>query len=85
MFSKWSGNKYDYITHPNRTDLNDGQLNLTAFSAGMDEGIRVWDLSLQTCVSTWRVPRPYEGMKIKGLLGLSEAQLMTLIALGAVE
>jgi hypothetical protein len=73
------------LTPPNRTHPNDGKLNLTAFSAVMDEGIRVWDLSLQTCVSTWRVPCPYKDMKIKGLQGLSETQLMTLIVLGAVE
>jgi hypothetical protein len=58
-------------------------VKLTAFSGGLDESIKVWNLRSQTCASTWRVPRPYEGMKIKGIQGLSEAQLMTLIALGA--
>ncbi len=65
--------------------LNTPSTMPTAFSGGLDESIKIWDLSSQTCVSTWRVPRPYEGMRIKGLQGLSEAQLMTLIALGAVE
>lgn len=58
---------------------------VTVFSGGQDETIKIWDLLSQTCVSTLRVPRPYEGMKIKGIQGLSEAQRMTLIALGAVE
>ncbi len=66
--------------------LNDNDsTTLTLFSGGWDESIKVWDLSLQTCLSTWKVPRPYERMKIKGIQGLSEAQLMTLIALGAME
>jgi WD40 repeat protein len=66
--------------------FNDAESStLTAFSGGLDESIKVWDLSLPTCLSTWRVPRPYEGMKIRGIQGLSEAQLMTLIALGAVD
>lgn len=70
----------------NTTPLNGApSTTLAAFSGGLDESIKVWDLPSQTCVSTWRVPRPYEGMKIKGLQGLSEAQLVTLIALGAVE
>jgi WD40 repeat protein len=58
---------------------------LVALSAGQDESIRVWDLTSQTCRATLRLPRPYEGMKIKGLKGLSEAQLTTLMALGAVS
>ncbi|MCG9891117.1 MAG: WD40 repeat domain-containing protein [Thermosynechococcaceae cyanobacterium MS004] len=58
---------------------------LMAFSGGLDESIKVWDLTSQACKSTWRVPRPYEGMKVSGVQGLSEAQLMTLIALGSVE
>lgn len=58
---------------------------LMAFSAGLDESIKIWDLASQTCLSTWRVPRPYEGMNITGLQGVSEAQLMTLTALGAVK
>jgi WD40 repeat protein len=64
---------------------NAASSTLTAFSGGLDESIKVWDFLSETCVSTWRVPRLYEGMKIKGLQGLSEAQLMTLIVLGAVE
>ncbi len=67
------------------TSNDTASATLVAFSGGLDESIKVWDLESQTCISTWRVPRPYEGMKIKGLQGLSEAQLMTLIALGSVE
>jgi WD40 repeat protein len=61
----------------------DSTPTLTAFSGGLDESIKVWDLRSQTCVATWKVPRPYEGMKIQDIQGVSEAQLMTLVALGA--
>lgn len=58
---------------------------LVAFSGSFDESIKLWDLHAQKCWQTWRVPRPYEGMKIQGIQGLSEAQWMTLKALGAVQ
>jgi len=37
------------------------------------------------CLKTLRVPRPYEGMNITGVTGLTEAQKSTLKMLGAVE
>ncbi|RCJ37914.1 hypothetical protein A6770_14080 [Nostoc minutum NIES-26] len=57
---------------------------LTAFSGSLDETIKVWDLQTNKCYQTWRAPRPYEGMKLEGIQGLTEAQLATLHALGAV-
>lgn len=58
---------------------------LVAFSGSFDESIKLWDLHAQECWQTWRVSRPYEGMKIQGIQGLSQAQWMTLKALGAVD
>jgi WD40 repeat protein len=37
------------------------------------------------CIKTLRVPRPYEGMNITSVTGLTEAQKTTLKMLGAVE
>jgi hypothetical protein len=36
-------------------------------------------------VQTLRVKRPYEGMRIAGVTGLTEAQKSTLKALGAID
>jgi WD40 repeat protein len=57
---------------------------LTTFSGSLDESIKLWDLQANKCWPTLRVPRPYEGMKIEGIQGLTEAQWATLKALGAV-
>ncbi len=54
-------------------------------SCGDDETIRLWDLATATCVRLLRPDRPYEGMNITGITGISEAQRATLKALGAVE
>ncbi|MHC5849487.1 WD40 domain-containing protein [Nostoc sp.] len=56
---------------------------LTAFSGSLDETLKVWDLETGKCEQTWRAPRPYEGMKLEEIQGLTEAQLATLQALGA--
>lgn len=56
---------------------------LTAFSGSFDESIKLWDLQANKCWQTLRAPRPYEGMKIKAVDGLTEAQSATLCALGA--
>ncbi len=54
-------------------------------SGSQDETIRLWDLNTGECLKILRVARPYEGMNITGVTGLTEAQLSTLKALGAVE
>jgi WD40 repeat protein len=53
-------------------------------SAGEDETIRFWDTRLGECLKILRVDRPYEGMNIKGVTGLTTAQKATLKALGAI-
>ncbi|WP_017297562.1 NB-ARC domain-containing protein [Nodosilinea nodulosa] len=60
-------------------------------SCSQDETIQVWDKLITPdgfiyChQQTLRVPRPYEGMLISGVTGLTEAQKAALITLGAAE
>jgi WD40 repeat protein len=53
-------------------------------SAGDDGTIRLWDLATGNNISTRRAPRPYEGMNITELSGLTKAQIETLKTLGAI-
>jgi len=57
----------------------------TLISGSFDETIKFWDSQTGECLSTLRTPRPYDGMNIKGVRGLTETQRLTLKALGAVE
>jgi WD40 repeat protein len=59
-------------------------LKLIAFTGGLDETVKVWDLTTSKCLDTWTIRRPYEGMKIDKMQGLTNAQQATLQALGAV-
>lgn len=54
-------------------------------SSSLDEVIKRWDLETGECVLNMRSPRPYEGMNITQIKGLTPAQISTLKALGAVE
>jgi WD40 repeat protein len=60
----------------------DGQ---TLASGSEDETIRLWRVNTGECFMTLRSARPYEGMNITDVTGLTEAQKATLRALGAVE
>ncbi len=53
-------------------------------SASEDETIKIWDLADGRIVSTRRACRPYEGMNISGVEGLTKAQLDGLKILGAM-
>jgi WD40 repeat protein len=53
-------------------------------SASEDETIKLWDATTGLCVRTLRNERPYEGMQITGVQGLTVAQQVTLLALGAI-
>ncbi|ODH02904.1 hypothetical protein A4S05_21835 [Nostoc sp. KVJ20] len=53
-------------------------------SSSTDETIRVWDIA-RNCWQILRSDRPYEGMNITGITGITEAQKATLTALGAIE
>ncbi|WP_019506832.1 NB-ARC domain-containing protein [Pleurocapsa sp. PCC 7319] len=59
----------------------DGQ---TLASSSSDETIKLWDLHTDSCLRTLKADRPYEGMNITGVTGLTEAQQLTLCALGAI-
>ncbi|NEO87245.1 MAG: WD40 repeat domain-containing protein, partial [Spirulina sp. SIO3F2] len=53
-------------------------------SSSHDGTIRLWDLAAQTCLGVMQSPRPYEGLKIEGLTGVTAEQIQALKLLGAV-
>lgn len=52
-------------------------------SSSLDGTIRVWQPETGMCLKALRIPRPYEGMNISNLSGMTEAQRATLRVLGA--
>ena len=60
----------------------DGQI---LASGSADETIKLWDVNTGECLKILRADRPYEGMNITGVTGLTEAQRATLYTLGAIE
>jgi WD40 repeat protein/transcriptional regulator with XRE-family HTH domain len=54
-------------------------------SCGNDGTIRLWDLESGHALSTLRRDRPYERLTITGIQGLTQAEIATLRALGAVQ
>lgn len=54
-------------------------------SASHDEAVRVWDVGSGRCLKVLRAPRPYEGMNIQDVSGLTDAQKLSLQALGAAQ
>ena len=57
----------------------------TLASGSQDETIKLWELKTGHCLKTLIAKRPYEGMNLTDVRGLTEAQKATLKALGAVE
>ena len=54
-------------------------------SGSADESIRLWEVQTGKCLQTLKSERPYEGMDITDVTGLTTAQKVTLKALGAIE
>jgi WD40 repeat protein len=54
-------------------------------SGSYDGTVRVWDIESGNCMQILRSERPYEGMNIKGVSGLTEHEKNTLKILGALE
>ncbi|MEM7061692.1 MAG: NACHT domain-containing protein [Cyanobacteria bacterium P01_B01_bin.77] len=54
-------------------------------SCSEDETIRLWNFETGECLKILRPQRPYEGMNIADVVGLTSAQRRTLMALGAVD
>ncbi|WP_026735542.1 NB-ARC domain-containing protein [Fischerella sp. PCC 9605] len=54
-------------------------------SSSEDQTIRLWDVETGECVKVLRSQRPYEGMNIAGVNGLTKSQRLTLLALGAID
>ncbi|GAB4365842.1 MAG: NB-ARC domain-containing protein [Elainellaceae cyanobacterium] len=57
----------------------------TLVSASLDDEIRLWDVTTGECLQVIKSDRPYEGMNITNITGLTEAQKETLRGLGAIE
>jgi hypothetical protein len=60
----------------------DGQ---TLASGSQDETVKIWNVKTGECLKTLVAARPYEGMNITGVTGLTEATIAMLKTLGAVE
>jgi WD40 repeat protein len=54
-------------------------------SGGYDGTVRLWEVPSGACLRTLQNERRYERMDITGLTGVTKAQRMTLLALGAAE
>ncbi|MBD2532757.1 hypothetical protein H6G97_25510 [Nostoc flagelliforme FACHB-838] len=53
-------------------------------SGSQDDTIKIWDINTSECIKTLRSQRPYEGINITAITGITEAQKGSLKALGAV-
>jgi hypothetical protein len=72
--------------------LNQTRCGRLLVSASHDETIRQWDVDAglagagaAACLAVITAPGPYQGMKITGVTGISQAQKAALVALGAVD
>ncbi len=57
----------------------------TLVSSSEDETIKLWDVKTGESLKTLRSSRPYEGMNISSVIGLTEAEKFALKYLGAIE
>ena len=54
-------------------------------TASEDATIKLWQTQNGKCLNTLKMTRPYEGLNITGITGLTIAQQSTLTAMGAIE
>jgi len=54
-------------------------------SGSHDWAIKIWDVVTGECCNTLRTDKPYDGMNITGVKGITTEMIATLKALGAVE
>jgi WD40 repeat protein/DNA-binding SARP family transcriptional activator len=54
-------------------------------TSGWDSAIWLWNAETGACLNRLRSPGPYTGMNITGVTGITEAQKVALMALGAYE
>ncbi|WP_295616490.1 NB-ARC domain-containing protein [Chamaesiphon sp. GL140_3_metabinner_50] len=54
-------------------------------SGSADTTIALWDVATGSRVNTLRIDRPYEGMNVAGVTGLTDGSISTLKCLGAIE
>ncbi|MEG3862694.1 eIF2A-related protein [Microcoleus sp. herbarium12] len=72
--------------HTSRINSVTFSSNETIIAACFRDGtIRLWDIETGECIKILKSDRPYEGMNIAGVMGLTEVEKATLKALGAVE
>ena len=88
----WDLNTNTYLKNLER-DLGIGYMGDVIFSAdgqilanGGEDGVnRLWDMQSGKSLKSLKIPKPYEGMNITKVKGLTDAQKSTLKALGASE
>lgn len=54
-------------------------------SGSHDQAIRIWDATTGECLQILRTDKPYDGLNITGVTGITPAQRATLKALGAID
>ncbi|MEH2284097.1 MAG: NB-ARC domain-containing protein [Nostoc sp.] len=57
----------------------------TLVSSSEDETIKLWNVKTGECLKTLRSSRPYEGMNIIDVTGITEGTITTMKALGAID
>ncbi|MEM7773385.1 MAG: NB-ARC domain-containing protein, partial [Cyanobacteria bacterium P01_A01_bin.37] len=57
----------------------------TLISSSTDATLKIWNSATGLCNKTLRIERPYEGMTIEGIQGLTDGQIAVLMELGAVK
>jgi WD40 repeat protein/3',5'-cyclic AMP phosphodiesterase CpdA len=67
-----------------RSVVSTGQ-SMSLASASLDGSIVIWNVETGEAMTKLKAIRPYEGMKITGVTGLTDAQKDTLKSLGAIE